>query len=80
MELVAAIPRGPQSPEAQALVPRWRKHLEYFWTPNDAQCVALAAGYRDDPAFRKNFDAIDPRLAGFVAEAVAAHIAAKQVK
>ena len=53
-----------------SLVPRWRKHLEYFWVPNDEQCVALAAGYRDDPAFRKTFDAIHPELAAFMAEAV----------
>lgn len=73
-EFVAAIPRGPDSAEAQALVPRWRKHLEYFWAPNDEQCVALSAGYRDDPAFRKTFDAIHPELAGFMAEAVRIYV------
>jgi DNA-binding transcriptional MerR regulator len=73
-EFVAAIPHGPASAQAQAIVPRWRKHLENFWTPNDAQCVSLAATYRDDPAFRKNFDAIHPELAAFVAEAVKAHM------
>ena len=70
----AAIPLGPAAAAAQALVPRWRKHLEYFWVPNDGQCVALAAGYRDDPAFRKNFDAIHPDLAAFVAETVREHL------
>lgn len=73
-EFVAAIPRGPDSTEAQALVPRWRKHLEYFWVPNDEQCVALSAGYRDDPAFRKTFDAIHPGLADFMAEAVRIYV------
>ncbi len=69
-DFAAAIPCGPASAEAQGIVPRWRNHIGYFWSPNDAQCVALAANYRDDPAFRKNFDAIHPGLASFVAEAV----------
>lgn len=73
-DFVAAIPHGPGTPVAQAIVARWRKHLAYFWTPDDAQCVALAANYRDDPAFRKNFDAIHPQLAEFVAEAVRLHV------
>lgn len=73
-DFVAAIPQGPGTPAVQAIVARWRKHMAYFWTPNDEQCVSLAANYRDDPAFRKNFDAIDPRLAEFVAEAVRLHL------
>jgi MerR family transcriptional regulator, thiopeptide resistance regulator len=73
-EFVAAIPRGPESVEAQALVPRWRKHIEYFWTPTDEQCAALAAGYRDDPRFRKTFDAIHPQLAEFMAKAVQIYV------
>lgn len=79
-EFVAAIPRGFDSPEAQAVVPRWRKHLEYFWVPNDDQCVALAATYRDDPAFRRTFDAIHPELATFMAEAVRIHIERRKGK
>jgi MerR family transcriptional regulator, thiopeptide resistance regulator len=71
---VAAIPQGPASAEAQAIVLRWRKHLSYFWTPNDDQCVGLAAHYRDDPAFRKNFAGLHPELAGFVADAVEIYV------
>jgi DNA-binding transcriptional MerR regulator len=70
---VNAIPHGAASAEAQAIVPRWRKHLGYFWTPNDEQCVGLAATYRDDPAFRKSFDNLHPELASFVAETVKLH-------
>lgn len=75
-DFVAAIPHGPGTAAAQAIVARWRKHLAYFWTPDDAQCVALVANYRDDPAFRKNFDPIHPQLAEFVAEAVRLHVSA----
>lgn len=73
-DLVAAMPQGPGAPAVQACIVRWRKHLEYFWTPNDEQCLALATGYRDDPAFRKTFDAIHPQLAAFMVEAVNAYL------
>ena len=75
---VAAIPRGPRSPEAQACVDAWRRHMDYFWTPNLEQLLGLATGYVDDPRFKANFDRIDPRLAGFVRAAVAAYVAARR--
>lgn len=74
---VAAIPRGPRSPEARACVEAWRKHMDYFWTPADSQLLCLANGYVDDPRFKANFDRIDPRLAEFVRDAVAAYVAAR---
>jgi DNA-binding transcriptional MerR regulator len=73
-DLVAAMPLGAASAAVQACIARWRKHLEYFWVPNDEQCLALATGYRDDPAFRKNFDAIHPDLASFMRDAVEIYI------
>jgi DNA-binding transcriptional MerR regulator len=69
-DFVLAIPKGPSSPEAQDCVRRWRAHMAYFWEPNDEQCLGLADLYNDDPRFKANFDKIDPRLAGFVREAV----------
>ena len=75
---VAAIPRGPRSPEAQACVDAWRRHMDYFWTPNLEQLLGLATGYVDDPRFKANFDRIDPRLAEFVRDSVAAYVAALQ--
>ena len=73
-DIVAAMPRGANAPEVQHAIARWRQHLAYFWTPDDSQCLALARGYRDDPAFRKTFDAIHSDLANFMAEAVAVHV------
>ncbi len=75
---VAAIPRGPRSPEAQACVDAWRRHMDYFWTPTPGQLLGLANGYVDDPRFKANFDRIDPRLAEFVRDSVAAYVAALQ--
>ena len=77
-DLVAAMPQGPASPAVQACIARWRKHLEHFWAPNDEQCLALATGYRDDPAFRKNYDAIHPQLAVFMREAVELYVNARK--
>jgi hypothetical protein len=65
-----AMPRGPASPEAQACVKAWRRHIEYFWVPNDEQCLALANGYSADPRFKANFDKIHPDLAVFLRDAV----------
>jgi MerR family transcriptional regulator, thiopeptide resistance regulator len=74
-DLVAAIPGGASGPKAQAQVARWRKHLNYFWSPNDDQLVGLAEMYGTDPAFRANFDKLDKALAPFMKEAVTAYVA-----
>ena len=71
---IDAMPNGAASPEAQACVERWRKHMEYFWVPNEAQLQGLAEGYNTDPRFKANFDKIDPHLAEFVLEAVKVYL------
>jgi hypothetical protein len=43
--MLAAIPLGAASPQAQAGVEHWRKHLDYFWTPNQEQPVGLTELY-----------------------------------
>src|SRR5512147_2173381 len=43
--VLAAMPKGAASLEAQAAIARWRKHIEYFWTPNDEQLLGLANFY-----------------------------------
>jgi len=73
-EIVAVMPKGAGSPEAQACIERWRKHMDYFWTPNLEQLVGLADGYNDDARFRANFDRIDPGLAPFMREAVRIYV------
>jgi DNA-binding transcriptional MerR regulator len=73
-EFLLALPKGPASPEAQACVERWRRHIEYFWVPDEAQLLGLAEGYNDDPRFRANFDKIHPDLAGFIREAVKVYV------
>ncbi len=77
-QLVAAIPAGASSPQAQAGVELWRKHMDYFWTPNLDQLLGLAEMYNTDERFKANFDKIDPRLAAFMLEAVKVYVKQKQ--
>jgi len=74
-DMIAAMPKGADSPESQAIVERWRKHMDYFWTPNLDQLLALANGYNDDPRFKANFDKMHPLLAEFMREAVKVYVA-----
>ncbi len=69
-DMIAAMPKGANSPEAQACVERWRKHMDYFWTPNLEQLLGLATMYGQSPDFKANFDKMHPDLANFFQEAV----------
>jgi MerR family transcriptional regulator, thiopeptide resistance regulator len=74
LDMIAAMPKGADSPEAQAIVERWRKHMDYFWTPELEQLSKLANGYVDDPQFRANFDKMHPQLAEFMRDAVRVYV------
>ena len=74
-DMVAVMPKGASSPEAQAVVEHWRTHMDYFWTPSLEQLLDLANGYNDDPRFKVNFDKMHPNLAEFMLEAVKVYVA-----
>jgi DNA-binding transcriptional MerR regulator len=74
VEMIAAMPKGADSPEVQALVERWRKHMDYFWTPNLDQLLGLAEMYNADERFKANYDAMHPKLAEFMLEAVRVYV------
>jgi DNA-binding transcriptional MerR regulator len=76
--LVAAIPFGAASQQAQEGVELWRKHMDYFWTPKLDQLPGLAKLYNTDERFKANFDKIDPRLAAFMLEAVTIYVKQRQ--
>jgi MerR family transcriptional regulator, thiopeptide resistance regulator len=69
-DMVAAMPLGPASAQAQACVARWRQHLRYFYEPSNEMLLGLADMYNDDPAFAANFQRIDPGLASFMRQAI----------
>jgi DNA-binding transcriptional MerR regulator len=77
-DLLAAMPKGPGSQEAQSAVARWRRHIEYFWTPTDDQLLGLVDLYNDDPRFRKNFAKVNSELAQFMRKAVKTYVAKRK--
>jgi MerR family transcriptional regulator, thiopeptide resistance regulator len=74
VDMIAVMPKGADSTEAQAIVERWRTHMDYFWTPNLDQLADLANNYNDDPRFKANFDKMHPKLAEFMREAVKVYV------
>ncbi len=78
LDMIEAMPGGADSSEAQACVERWRKHMDYFWTPNLDQLVGLATMYGQSPDFKANFDQMHPDLADFMREAVTIYVEARK--
>jgi DNA-binding transcriptional MerR regulator len=74
LDMIAVMPKGADSPEVQAIVERWRRHMDYFWTPNLDQLLALANMYGESPDFKANFDQMHPDLADFMRAAVKIYI------
>lgn len=74
VDMIAAMPKGAESAEVQAIVGRWRKHMDYFWTPNLDQLLGLASMYSADARFKANFDSMHPQLAEFMLEAVTVYV------
>ena len=72
--ILASMPKGASSSEAQASIDRWRRHIEYFWIPDDEQLVGLAELYYEDTRFKAKFDRIDPQLAEFMLAAVKVYV------
>jgi len=74
LDMASSMPKGADSVEVTALVERWRKNMDYFWTPNLEQLLGLASMYGQDPRFKANFDQIDLRLADFMRAAVEVYV------
>lgn len=74
VDMVAAMPKGADSREVQAIVLRWRKHIGYFWAPNLEQLLGLATMYGQSPDFKEKFDAMHPALTDFFREAVEIYV------
>jgi len=78
LDMIAAMPQGASAPEVQAIVERWREHMDYFWTPNLDQLLGLAKMYGESPDFKANFDQMHPQLAGFMRKAVKVYVEGKK--
>ena len=66
--------KGAASKDVQAIVTRWHKHMQYFWSPNDEQLLGLADLYNDDPRFKAKYEKVHPGLAEFMREAVKVYV------
>jgi len=75
VDMIAAMPKGAGSSEVQGIIERWRRHMDYFWTPKLDQLLDLVNGYNDEPRFKANFDKMSPGLAEFMREAVKVYVA-----
>lgn len=73
-DLAAVMPKGSSSKPAQAVIARWHAHLQYFWSPKDAQLLGLADLYVQDPRFKANYETVAPGLAGFMRDAVKVYV------
>jgi MerR family transcriptional regulator, thiopeptide resistance regulator len=73
-DLAAVMSKGATNKDVQAIIARWHKHMQYFWSPNDDQLLGLAGLYNDDPRFKANYEKVHPGLAEFMREAVKVYV------
>ena len=74
LDMIAVMPKGPASAEAQACVERWRKNMDHFWTPKPEQLAYFGELYNNDPRFKANFEKMQPGLAEFMREAIREYV------
>jgi hypothetical protein len=65
--------RPADDPAVQATIAGHYRWICNFWTPNRASYPGLGQLYVDSPEFRAQFDALDPRLAEFMRDAMTAY-------
>lgn len=74
VDIIAAMPKGAASPEVQACIERWRRNMDYFWTPKPEQLAYFGDLYNNDPRFKANFEKMAPGLAEFMREAINVYV------
>ncbi len=72
--LVAAMPSGPASAEAQALLEQWHQNMRHFFEPSIETLRGLGEAYHDHPGFNATFTAFDPDLPAFLKAAIAVYV------
>ncbi len=73
-DMIAVMDKQPSAPGVQAIVARWHKHMQYFWSPNDEQLLGLADLYNTNPAFLERYENIRQGLASFMREAIKVYV------
>jgi DNA-binding transcriptional MerR regulator len=77
-DLAAVMSKGAASKDVQAIIARWHKHMQYFWSPDDEQLLGLADLYNNDLRFKANYEKVHPSLAEFMREAVKIYVKNKK--
>lgn len=66
--------KGADSPEIQALLRRWHKHMHYFYEPTLEMLEGLGNMYQDHPGFNATFSHIHPDLPTFLQKAISIYV------
>ena len=69
-DLIAAMDKGADSPEVQAIMARWHQHLRYFYEPTPEILRGLGQMYNQHPDFIATFQQMHPDLPAFLEQAV----------
>lgn len=77
MDAVLASGAAPDSDSAFAVLDDHYAAVARIWTPNAAAYAGLGQLYVENPEFKARYDAVDPRLADFYRDAMAAYAAAR---
>ena len=69
-DIVAAMPYGPASAQAQDGIARWHQHLRYFYEPTTEILLGLGDLYNEHPNFIETFRRVHPDLGEFLRSAI----------
>ena len=72
--IAANMDEGADSPEIQALLARWHKHMRCFYEPNIEILEGLGNMYYENPDFNATFSSIHPDLPAFLKEAISIYV------
>lgn len=68
--MIAVMDKGPKSPEAQAQVAAWHRHMNVFYECSCERLLGLTQLYNDHPDFQAYYAARHPDLLTFLTQAV----------
>jgi MerR family transcriptional regulator, thiopeptide resistance regulator len=69
-DLVAAMDKGAESPEVQAILARWHQHIRYFYEPTVDVLRGLGHLYSENPDFIATMQQFHPDLPAFLRPAI----------
>jgi hypothetical protein len=73
-DIIANMNLGPESPEVQAILTRWRQNMRYFYEPSLEVLRGLGEMYHDHPDFNATFTAMHPDLPAFLKKAITCYV------